>query len=75
VAKPPQGQMTIFLIQLNIIFFKKNHIFKLINYMDMCQTVIGANVAFRQILDGILMQRPSPSLSKSEEPRVIKSKP
>jgi hypothetical protein len=43
--------------------------------MDMCQTVIGANVAFRQILDGILMQRPSPSLSKSEEPRVIKSKP
>jgi hypothetical protein len=43
--------------------------------MDTCQTVIGANVTFFQILDGILMQGPSPSLGKLEEPRVIKSKP
>ena len=30
----------------------------------MCQTVIGANVAFYPILDGILMEGLSPSLGK-----------
>jgi hypothetical protein len=42
--------------------------------MDTCQTKIGANVAFRQILDEILMQGPSPSLGKLEKLCVIKSK-
>jgi hypothetical protein len=42
--------------------------------MDTCQTVIGANIAFRQILDVSLIQGPSLSLGKSEKPRVIKNK-
>ena len=47
----------------------------LINYMDTCRTMIGSNVVFHQILDEILTERPFSSLSKSDGPPLIKSKP
>jgi hypothetical protein len=39
------------------------------------QIVIDAGVAFRQILKEILIEGPSPSLSKPKGSLVIKSKP
>lgn len=47
---------------------------ELINYMDKCQTVIGVDVVFSQILDRILAKGLSPSLSKPEGSPVIESK-
>jgi hypothetical protein len=38
----------------------------------MCQIMIGANVAFCQILNKILIEGPSPSLGKPNESPVIK---
>jgi hypothetical protein len=46
-----------------------------INYMDMCQTVIGVDMTFCQILDRILTEGPSMSLNKLEKPPAIKNKP
>jgi hypothetical protein len=43
--------------------------------MNMCQIVTGVDVAFHQILDGILKNGPSSSLGKLEESPMIKSKP
>jgi hypothetical protein len=43
--------------------------------MDTCQIIIGADMTFYQILDGILTEGPSPSLGKLKGTPVIKSKP
>jgi hypothetical protein len=42
--------------------------------MDTCQTVIGHDVAFRHILDEILMDGSFLSLGKLEGPLMIKGK-
>jgi hypothetical protein len=41
--------------------------------MNTCQTVIGANVVFRQLLDGILTEESTPSLGKLKGPPMIKN--
>jgi hypothetical protein len=43
--------------------------------MDTCQIIIGADMTFYQILDGILTEGPSPSLGKLKGTPVIKVNP